>query len=388
VVIGPEDGGDPFEAFESEYDPRPSVATSAAAAASASEPVPAARTAGVAKKSAVAPHAPRGGSRILWLVIGALVIAGAAAALTYAYLDLTRRGQVTSPATPPPVAPPPAPATGTLSVTSLPEGARVSVDGTARGVTPLRLSLAAGSHSIDVEHQDTRRSLPVTLEAGATSSHYFDFTAAAPPTGRLEVTSDPSGATVTIDGAVRGVTPLVIPAMPPGSHRVVVANREMTSTRNVTVAAGATATLVVPLARVVATSGQVSVQSPIDLEIFVDGTKVGVSSTSVRLPAGRHTLDLLNAALEFRTSVSVEIPAGGNASAVVTVPKGKLSINALPWADVALDGRPIGQTPLANLDVPIGTHEVIWRHPQLGERRQTVVVKAQTPTNVGMDLNR
>jgi serine/threonine-protein kinase len=162
----------------------------------------------------------------------------------------------------------------------------------------------------------------------------------------------------------------------------------MTSTRNVTVAAGATATLVVPLARVVATSGQVSVQSPIDLEIFVDGTKVGVSSTSVRLPAGRHTLDLLNAALEFRTSVSVEIPAGGNASAVVTVPKGKLSINALPWADVALDGRPIGQTPLANLDVPIGTHEVIWRHPQLGERRQTVVVKAQTPTNVGMDLNR
>jgi hypothetical protein len=60
----------------------------------------------------------------------------------------------------------------------------------------------------------------------------------------------------------------------------------------------------------------------------------------------------------------------------------------MPWAEVLLDGRAIGQTPLANLDVPIGTHEVTWRHPQLGERRQTVVVKAQSPARVGMDLNR
>jgi hypothetical protein len=156
----------------------------------------------------------------------------------------------------------------------------------------------------------------------------------------------------------------------------------------VTVAAGTTSTLVVPLVRAVATTGFVSVQSPVELDIFLDGTKIGSSAANVRLPVGHHTLDLLNATLEFRTSVGVDVAAGGTASAVVTVPKGKLSINAMPWAEVLLDGRAIGQTPLANLDVPIGTHEVTWRHPQLGERRQTVVVKAQSPARVGMDLNR
>ena len=30
---------------------------------------------------------------------------------------------------------------------------------------------------------------------------------------------------------------------------------------------------------------------------------------------------------------------------------------------------------LANLTLPIGTHEVVFTHPQFGERKQTVVVK-------------
>ena len=395
VVTRADDAIDPFLAFESEHDPRPSAATTAVAAvepaiapkpatsSGLSRPAPATSTVQVA-----ASPTPRKASRVALFVLGALVIAGAAAALTYAWLESARR--VPASTTTPPPAPnsPPAPVDGTMQVTSLPEGARVFIDGAARGVTPLKLPVSAGSHVLEIEHQDTRRSMPVTLDAGATSSHYFDLTAAAPATGRLEVTSDPPGATVTIDGTLRGVTPLALAAMPPGSHRVVVANREMTSTRAVTITAGATQTLVVPLARVIATNGFVSVQSPVDLEIFLDGTKIGSSAASVRLPAGRHTLDLLNASLEFRTSVAVDVPAGGTASAVVTVPKGKLSINALPWAEISLDGKPIGQTPLANLDVPIGAHEVIWRHPQLGERRETVVVTAQTPARVGKDLNR
>jgi serine/threonine-protein kinase len=65
---------------------------------------------------------------------------------------------------------------------------------------------------------------------------------------------------------------------------------------------------------------------------------------------------------------------------------GLLSINATPWADVLLDGQAIGTTPLANLSVPIGTHEIICRHPQLGERRQTVTVKAGSPLRVGISF--
>jgi hypothetical protein len=49
---------------------------------------------------------------------------------------------------------------------------------------------------------------------------------------------------------------------------------------------------------------------------------------------------------------------------------------------VAIDGKPAGQTPLANLSIPIGSHEIVFRHPQFGEQRHTVVVKAEDITRV------
>ena len=53
---------------------------------------------------------------------------------------------------------------------------------------------------------------------------------------------------------------------------------------------------------------------------------------------------------------------------------------------MSLKGVSLGTTPLGDLAVPIGTHELVFRHPQLGERRQTVTVKAQTVARIGIDL--
>ena len=38
-------------------------------------------------------------------------------------------------------------------------------------------------------------------------------------------------------------------------------------------------------------------------------------------------------------------------------------------AEVWIDGKPFGETPLGNLEVPIGTHELLLRHPDVGEHR-------------------
>jgi serine/threonine-protein kinase len=72
----------------------------------------------------------------------------------------------------------------------------------------------------------------------------------------------------------------------------------------------------------------------------------------------------------------------------LTVPNGVLHINALPWAEVWIDGRALGETPIANVAVPPGTHELVFRHPELGERRQSVVVRASSPTRIGIDLRK
>ena len=314
-------------------------------------------------------------------VVFALAVLCLAAGVA-AYLSVGR------PPAPPPPAPPPVVATGTATISSRPEGATVMIDGIARGVTPLRLVLPVGEHTLDLQNGAGARSVPLAIEAGTIASHYIDL-AAPVSVGRLEITSDPPGARVTMDGTVRGSTPLVLSAVNPGQRRVVIGNDDNTVTRLVTVTAGATSTVMASLAPAGVSAGWVSIQSPIELQVMENGRLIGVTGAErLMLPGGRHDLELVGPSFEFRTPLSVQIQTGKTAAATVAIPNGSLSINALPWAEVAIDGRAVGTTPLANLSIPIGHHEVVWRHPQLGERRQTVAVTRVTPVRVGVDLNR
>ena len=53
----------------------------------------------------------------------------------------------------------------------------------------------------------------------------------------------------------------------------------------------------------------------------------------------------------------------------VSLPKGEISINARPLAEVFVDGSRVGDTPVSQLSLPVGIHEIVFRHPELGERR-------------------
>ena len=52
-----------------------------------------------------------------------------------------------------------------------------------------------------------------------------------------------------------------------------------------------------------------------------------------------------------------------------------------------IDGKVVGDTPLANVPLALGEHEVVFRHPQLGERRQTAMVQAGVQTRVSASFN-
>jgi hypothetical protein len=137
------------------------------------------------------------------------------------------------------------------------------------------------------------------------------------------------------------------------------------------------------------TRGWLTIDAPFELQVFEGKTLLG-STRAARLSllAGPHDLRLVSAALNFETSINVEIPAGVGITTRVAAPNGTLSLNALPWANVSLDGRSLGTTPVMNLAVPVGRHQVTWRHPQLGERRATAVVTAKGPVSLVMDLRR
>ena len=213
-------------------------------------------------------------------------------------------------------------------------------------------------------------------------------TAAAPEPGNLDITSDPPGARVTVDGERKGVTPLVLP-IAPGQHTVIVTDGRSTTTRTLTVSPGSTASFVAALAPLGAAAGWVTITAPVELQVLEGGALLGTTSTSrLMLPAGKHQLELASAALSFQTSIAVDVQPGKTATSNVALPNGSLSINALPWANVFVDGKAVGTTPIANLEIPIGTHEVIWRHPQFPERRQTIVVTLKSPVRLVMDLSK
>jgi hypothetical protein len=128
--------------------------------------------------------------------------------------------------------------------------------------------------------------------------------------------------------------------------------------------------------------GALTISSPLDLQIFEGGKLLGTNQGQLAVNEGTHLIEFVNEATGFRYSQNVTIRAGKMSNLSIAVPKGRVSINAVPWAEVLIDGTAQGQTPLANVSLPIGRHEIVFRHPQLGERKQTVIVKVDEPTKV------
>jgi hypothetical protein len=132
----------------------------------------------------------------------------------------------------------PAPSEGRLLVRSHPAGARVSVDGKDYGVTPANVrDLASGAHRIKVTHdgfapqerrvvisasrpsQTTTIAL-VPVRPAATAHAPAAAPAASRLTGALAVDSRPTGARVFLDDKVVGTTPMALPSVSVGSHRI------------------------------------------------------------------------------------------------------------------------------------------------------------------------
>jgi hypothetical protein len=213
---------------------------------------------------------------------------------------------------------------------------------------------------------------------------------AASSTGVLNVATLPPGVTVEVDGLGRGASPVDVVGLAPGEHAVSVIAGNRTVTQQVTVAAGRTTTLLVPVARpevAAGTVGFVIIVAPIELQVFEGDSLIGSSRNQrIMLMPGVRRLRLVNPALGFERVVQVAVEAGATSRVTVPVPNGSLSVNAVPWAEVLLDGAVIGETPIANLAVLPGTHEIVLRNPKFPEQRRTVVVSLLAPLRVGVDL--
>lgn len=245
-------------------------------------------------------------------------------------------------------APAPAPAMATLSVQSNPAGVPVFVDGVERGMTPARLTLAPGAHILELRGRGVPRVIPVTLTAGADVSQYLEFVEAPLPEQPLTVPAPAASATPTA-----ATTPPVAP--------------EAASTA--------------PLA------GWITVKLPFSVEIRENGRLLGTTDADrLMLAAGKHQLEFANSTLAFSVTRTVQVTPGKVTVVPLELPKGVVNLNASPWAEVWIDGQRVGETPIGNLSVAVGPHEIVFKHPQLGEKRHAISVTAGTPVRLSIDM--
>lgn len=124
---------------------------------------------------------------------------------------------------------------GTLTIQSIPTNATIRLDGVSQGTTPKSISnLKAGPHTVILSYagyndwtgtvtilEGATMPITITLVAAAlTPSSSPSFPMFPSGSGTLTIRSSPEGATVYLDGERLGVTPLTLPNVTPGVHRI------------------------------------------------------------------------------------------------------------------------------------------------------------------------
>lgn len=130
-------------------------------------------------------------------------------------------------------------------------------------------------------------------------------------------------------------------------------------------------------------AGAIRISSPIPLKVLEDTRVLGsVPGADLELDAGRHEIELVNDALGYRARQVLDVEPGQSVTIHVAPPHGLVTIDASPWADVRLDGKAIGRTPLGPLPLGLGEHVITFTHPTGGSDRQRITVKSEQSLRV------
>ncbi|MCE1248136.1 MAG: PEGA domain-containing protein [Firmicutes bacterium] len=131
---------------------------------------------------------------------------------------------------------------GSLVVNSVPAGAKVWIEKTYKGRTPITIKgLAEGDYTLTLVKSGyalTKKTVFIGENKSSTVKVAMPSTA-----GALVVKSTPPGAEVYVDDAFYGKTPLNIPKVEPGTRKVVLKNGSQSWTGTVKISIGKTVTL-------------------------------------------------------------------------------------------------------------------------------------------------
>ncbi len=180
------------------------------------------------------------------------------------------------------------PAWADVTVTTIPDGAQIAVDGRTLGETPGTLEIIEGTRAL-VVRKAGYKSFETTLSVTAQQALEVPPILLIRSDGKLNINSHPGGVNVTISGEYYGQTPLSL-ALPPGDNYQLVATKAgyRNLERQLTVRADQDQSLSLRLKPVV---GQIKLAvSPAGATLFVNDEARGSANQTLELTARHHRL--------------------------------------------------------------------------------------------------
>ncbi len=113
--------------------------------------------------------------------------------------------------------------------------------------------------------------------------------------------------------------------------------------------------------------------------VRVNGKSIGRTPAQVRgIPPGKVDVEVFDTQAGFFKKQSFDVKAGDNGVFPFTISKGRLTVRAFPYASVSIDGKPLGDTPLAPVELYEGRHVLKLTNPESRKKELQVeyVVRA------------
>jgi CheY-like chemotaxis protein len=196
--------------------------------------------------------------------------------------------------------------------------------------------------------------------------------------GELKVDSTPSGADVKVDGRDYGQTPVTIPDLAAGTHTLVLQSSAGTVTRRITIKAGGSVT-----ASEAIFAGWLAIFSPIAIDLLLNGQPAYPTEDGrLMIAPGQYQLEAVSERFNFRSRATLEVRPGEVTAHTVVLPANPVRLNVPDGVEIRVDGQAIGLTPMPDLSMTVGTHEIVAAHPAMGERRATIDVRNGEVTDV------
>ena len=282
--------------------------------------------------------------------------------------------------------------TGYLVINSEPEGAHVYLteDGAENyaGTTPFYKNLTYGTYNYRLVKSLYHDEVGVAV---IDQSRVIQDITMRPAFGSLTVLSNPKGATVTIkDDSREFTTPCTIEQLSSGRHKVnIVAPRYEAVTKEVEITDGNLSSLDVTLD---ARFAKVTINTLPGASIKINGQVKGRGNYSEELGEGIYDIE---AFLESHRTVSRQIEVVAKQPQTISLEPtpiyGSLNVESQPmFANVTINGKSYGDTPLSIENILIGDYEVVLSKAGCASvtKRVTITEKNQSTVEATLPQGR